>query len=69
MMVGANALPVRRLLERRGEVLLYEVLIANRSVFVVENSRDSWRFSLLYSAESKFLREVNKASTGRERHR
>lgn len=56
-MVGAaNSLPVRRLLERRGTVLLYEVLIANRSVYVVENLRETWRFALRFSAQSKFER-------------
>lgn len=55
-MVSANSLPAKRLLERRGAVKLYEVLVANKAVYVVENLRESWRYSLLYSARSKFER-------------
>jgi hypothetical protein len=59
--------PTKALLSHAGDVWLFEVREGHHRIsYVVERAERTWPFGLRFSAESKFLREVNKAKGGRE---
>ena len=56
--------PSKALIANDQGVWLFAVRTGHHVEYSVELADHVWRFTLLYSAESKFLREVNKASNG-----
>jgi hypothetical protein len=58
--------PNKALLEHINGIWLFEIREAHSVSYVVEKGERVWQFSLLYSAQGKFAREVTKARGGRE---
>jgi hypothetical protein len=52
--------PIKKLLAHRGSVWLFEVVEEDRNYYAVEHGELVWRFNLLFQAEAKFLRQVEK---------
>src|ERR1700747_981201 len=58
--------PTKALLKHVGDVWLFEIREAGRVSYAVEQAEHVWKFTLLYSAQNKFAREVNKVQGGSE---
>jgi hypothetical protein len=52
--------PIKKLLAHRGSVWLFEIVEGDRNYYAVEHGKLVWRFNLLFQAEAKFLRQVEK---------
>jgi hypothetical protein len=53
--------PIKKLLAQRGSVWLFEIAEGDRNYYAVERGELVLRFNLLFQAEAKFLREVEKS--------
>lgn len=56
--------PAKALLRHAKDVWLFEIREGHGVAYTVERPGHTWPFGMLYSAESKFLREVSKTSKG-----
>ena len=58
--IAARKPSVKRLLDQYGETWLFAVTEGSRTHYQVERGDRCWRFSLEYSARSKFTRELRR---------
>jgi hypothetical protein len=54
--VDKEPAPIKKLLEQRGSVWLFEIAQWDRTYYAVERGELVWRFNLLFQAEAKFAR-------------